>query len=635
MSTISKKGEKSSTAPRSCQRCNQKKIHCDKAEPCEKCVKSNSECIFPGPGRAPRRKKRPLKAELVSRLRLLECEISGNSKEGGTSAPRAASSPATSHGFSGTGLTQDICTAYSQLGQLMPKDNYVTHEALLGLENQVCSIAGCILVILSNDFVHGKIGGLNDVAGASQNDFGDPDEYSVENEDNALNNDNQFIFGYSSMAQSLEELHPSVAHSQILWATFEKNVAPMVMIFHMPTLLKNIYKTATNRDHVDRPSEAIAFAVYFSAVNSMDSQTCEQELGQDYSSALQHYRFATQQALVRAGFFQLRDQTVLQAAVLFLTCLNSPKDAYFVWTMTAAVYRMAQGMGLHRDGSNFDLGLFEIEMRRRLWWAIYLLDTQSSEFHAIGPQITEDSYDTNFPLNINDEDISPESTQIQEAQTAFTEMTFCLVRIDMVVSHRRSALQSPGYEIRSNDSTKSRNDPKQVEQRLCQLEEIHNRLRERYLQFCDTSIPIQWVTATVIRLALARSWVIAHPSHGPMEDCMACTVLPSGDNQCQLFTTAIEVVDFVYLLETDPRTRRWSWLFERYPQWHSIIFVLTELCIRTQSAETDRAWVAIDKAVARWINNLCQDSAFPLKTVYYLMRRASAAHGRAWTIPTS
>lgn len=436
------------------------------------------------------------------------------------------------------------------------------------------------------------------------------------------------------MAQSLEEFHPSVAHSKILWAVFERNVAPVVMIFHKPTLLKLIYKTAANRDRVDRVSEAVAFAVYFSAINSMDSETCKQELGQDHSSALQHYRFATQQALVRAGFFQSRNQTVLQAAVLFLTCLNSPKDAYFVWTMTAAVYRMAQGMGLHRDGTNFRLSPFEIEMRRRLWWAIYLLDTQSSEFHAIGTQITENSYDTEMPLNISDEDISPNSTRSPESQTAFTEMTFSLVRIDMIVSHRRSVLQTSEHEFRSNETTENRNISKKVEQRLRQLEEIHNRLRERYLRYCDTSVPIQWVTVTIIRLALARSWVIAHPSYGQMEDSTACNVLSSGESQCQLFNTAIEVVDFAYLLETDPRTRRWSWLFERYSQWHSIIFVLTELCVRKQSAETDRAWAAIDKAVARWINSPCQDSGFPLNTVYNLMARASAAHGRAWTVPT-
>lgn len=49
-----------------------------------------------------------------------------------------------------------------------------------------------------------------------------------------------------------------------------------------------------------------------------------------------------------------------------------------------------------------------------------------------------------------------------------------------------------------------------LDNRLGQLEEIRTHLQNRYLQYYDTSIPVQWVTATVIRLALARSWLIAH-----------------------------------------------------------------------------------------------------------------------------
>lgn len=267
---------------------------------------------------------------------------------------------------------------------------------------------------------------MNELIEDSGHDAGDFEGLANGEEEERLQNGNQFLFGYSSMAISLDALYPSMAHSQILWRVFEQNVAPVVMIFHKPTLLRTTYKATANNNHVDRPSEAVAFAVYFAAVNSMDSRQCEEELGQNYSSTLQHYRFAAQQALARAGFLQSRSQMVLQAAVLYLTCLRHPQDAHFVWTMTAAVYRLAQGMGLHRDGANFGLSPFEVEMRRRLWWSIYLLDAQSSEFHAIGPQVTEDSYDTKLPLNIDDPDLSPDSTKAPEEHLGFTEMTFFL-----------------------------------------------------------------------------------------------------------------------------------------------------------------------------------------------------------------
>lgn len=77
--------------------------------------------------------------------------------------------------------------------------------------------------------------------------------------------------------------------------------------------------------------------------------------------------------------------------------------------MTALVYRLAQGLGLHQDGGKLGLGPFEMEMRRRLWWYIYLLHSQTSEHQAMSPEIYEGTYDTEFPLNVNDDDLSPEA----------------------------------------------------------------------------------------------------------------------------------------------------------------------------------------------------------------------------------
>lgn len=66
---------KSSQEPlglRSCITCRRRKVRCNKRCPCSNCIKAGIECIFPPPGRAPRKSKRPVDAELLSRLRRLE-----------------------------------------------------------------------------------------------------------------------------------------------------------------------------------------------------------------------------------------------------------------------------------------------------------------------------------------------------------------------------------------------------------------------------------------------------------------------------------------------------------------------------------------------------------------------------------
>lgn len=58
--------------PRSCTTCRKRKVRCDKKNPCASCLKTGSVCVFPGPGRAPRRSRKPQDAELMARLKRLE-----------------------------------------------------------------------------------------------------------------------------------------------------------------------------------------------------------------------------------------------------------------------------------------------------------------------------------------------------------------------------------------------------------------------------------------------------------------------------------------------------------------------------------------------------------------------------------
>jgi len=58
--------------PRSCVTCRRRKVRCNKKDPCANCVRAGIQCIFPAPGRAPRKSRKPPDAELLARLRRLE-----------------------------------------------------------------------------------------------------------------------------------------------------------------------------------------------------------------------------------------------------------------------------------------------------------------------------------------------------------------------------------------------------------------------------------------------------------------------------------------------------------------------------------------------------------------------------------
>ncbi|OOO08497.1 hypothetical protein OAory_01097930 [Aspergillus oryzae] len=229
-------------------------------------------------------------------------------------------------------------------------------------------------------------------------------------------------------------------------------------------------------------------------------------------------------------------------------------------------------------------------------WPIYPLDSQSSELHAIGTLITESCYDTKLPLNINDSDLSTESSAPPDERIEFTESTFCLIHGEMTVLYRRSFLNAHPSNSEGHPSHL-------LDNRLRQFEESRTHLQNRYFQYWDTSIPVQWGTMTT-RMPLIG-------------------ISPDDPKRDQLLLTAIGVVEVAYLLETDPQTVRWAWLFERYPQWHAVVFVLTKLCGRGQSVETERAWTVLQKAIERWTRRECQKGGITLKTVHHFLAKAA------------
>lgn len=62
---------------RSCLRCHERKVRCDRGMPCTTCIRANTPCQYPGPGRIQRRsaQKSSQKVGVGTRLDMLERAI--------------------------------------------------------------------------------------------------------------------------------------------------------------------------------------------------------------------------------------------------------------------------------------------------------------------------------------------------------------------------------------------------------------------------------------------------------------------------------------------------------------------------------------------------------------------------------
>jgi len=83
---------------------------------------------------------------------------------------------------------------------------------------------------------------------------------------------------------------------------------------------------------------------------------------------------------------------------------NSPGGS--TWLSTGSLLTMAQSMGLHRNPKMFpSLSQFQVQIRARLWTTVLELVCISSLDSALPPNISSEDFDTDIPLNFDDQDL--------------------------------------------------------------------------------------------------------------------------------------------------------------------------------------------------------------------------------------
>ncbi|KAJ5559033.1 hypothetical protein N7461_003005 [Penicillium sp. DV-2018c] len=340
---------------------------------------------------------------------------------------------------------------------------------------------------------------------------------------------------------------------------------------------------------IPRGLEALMMAVYFNVVVSLSPEECLQVLGGGKLNLLRTFKFATEQALARAGLLETDEIIVLQAFAIFLTALRIHNSARLMWTLTALLVRLAQNAGIHRDGIHFNLPPFAVEMRRRLWWCICVLDSRAREDTGYDATIPSQNADTQLPLNVNDSDLVPGMTEFPQPRVGHTDMIFSLVRYESTKVFQR--LQYMSADSTSGDYNSSASGS--LAKRTRAITDIQNRVHELYLKHLDLSDPFSWYTSTISRIVFTKMWLVTY--HPLLRKSSRVDHLQ--DRSDRLFTASTVVVEYWLRLNQEKSTRQWRWLCETYIQWYALAFLLSELCERTHGESVERAWKAVDGAL--------------------------------------
>ncbi|TVY50582.1 Bikaverin cluster transcription factor bik5 [Lachnellula cervina] len=624
---------------RSCVTCRRRKVKCDKQVPCSNCTKAGSQCVFPAPGRAPRRPRAGGKvvsereAELLKRLRRLEGvveELSGqveveavkqspasdHSSQNRDTEPAIDSGSRSAHvrvvGMDeGTGTKKEWINRAWRIGGGPPKTAFIA-----GPENTEVGIGRLVVDegksrYVSHPFwsqITDEVEEIREML-ADQDWDSDSDTPVLPSAAVTESNHQSFIMGYNSSDVDIKSLHPLPSQIPFYWQTFLENVHPLVKILHEPTMAKTIKDVQNNLDSLGKSTEALMFAIYFATITSMNGTEVKTNFGVSKGHLLNQYRFGTEQALARAGLLNTNEIVTVQAFVLFLVCVRRHDDTRFVWSMTGLAIRVAQALGLHRDGAKFGLPPFDTEMRRRLWWQVCILDIRASEDHGSDPSILDYSFDTELPISCNDEDLDPNDTEPPLRRHGVSEMTFCLIRFEICFLTRQLSYVAPG-----NAPCKAESLTLEDKEKL--IRDTANHLEETYLQYCEDAGPLYWVAATVARLITAKfSLIIYSPLTAPGKP----NTLPQ-DTRDRLFMASIEIIEYSRVLQDESTTKQWGC---------AIAYILGELCTRPNSTIVDRAWRTIDTVFKDWdAANVHGKSSMLWKPLKKLMTRAKAHRAR-------
>ncbi|KAL4892049.1 hypothetical protein BDV59DRAFT_57007 [Aspergillus ambiguus] len=276
--------------------------------------------------------------------------------------------------------------------------------------------------------------------------------------------------------------------------------------------------------------------------------------------------------------------------------------------MATVVMRLARNMDLHLDGEPYGLDTFQVEMRRRLWWHICLLDLWCSEDQGTDSEVLNIPFDTKIPLNINDGDIVQGSNLPVTDRTGITEMTFASIRYESIAAIRRMKqnLDSSPCTLNNNCQCKS----KWAEA----VQSLSQRVWSEYISHCSPIDPASRLYIGLAKTVPKISFVIHQPVFGP-----ALVDLNTLD---WIFLAAVEAVEFCRFIDSFPVTAKWNWYFRQSSsRWYLLTFLLTELCVRPPCPSVERAWIAVNSVYREWG---LMGSKSEWQTVFKLMQRAQA-----------
>ncbi|KAL2271204.1 hypothetical protein VTJ83DRAFT_575 [Remersonia thermophila] len=612
----------------SCLECRRRKLKCEKKQPCHNCKRFQRDCVYLGPNldEASQQRLTEIKEKVGSLERQLERDVAkgaranrnrnrNRSPDGDPSnnqsrrfmaddpegedqelqmTPLVALDLTYDNGSDGNG-TDDLIDLGIRIGKMR-----IT-ERIGGLNRP--RISEEIQAGLAETQAHLNTGSL--VVG-SENLLDAPDLPDfLKPGGSYLPPSSGFFFGQFDQPPSFMYLLPPSALAHPLMRRYFEAVHPIARCVHRPSL-EGAYASFWDdvRQNVEpRASiQTVVFAAWFSAAVTVDDAFCR-EHHCDKTQLVLQMKLGTEVALSKANFLRTTRFETLQGFVMYLLPLCRDEVSRGHSVLVGAAIRMAECMGLHRDGSAYGLSPLEIQVRRLVWHQLCFLDIRTCEAQGPRPAIRREDYDTLMPLNCKEADLTPQTAVWPDAAGTWTSALLSIMRFEINEMMRNIWTDRRKLELRKTTLTAM----------LTKVENFRKRMLGRYDRLLDESVPIQKYARLVMQLLIFRLHVmVLHPYHAN-----AANPLPEKLNGL-LVTSGVLIIEIAIRLETNPLFRDWTWYLGAYQQYQIALLLATEVYYRPAHREAERIWPCLD-----WVFHLDPNAPRETKILQILTEVAS------------
>jgi hypothetical protein len=203
------------------------------------------------------------------------------------------------------------------------------------------------------------------------------------------------------------------------------------------------------------------------------------------------------------------------------------------------------------------------------------------------------SGDTKAPLNVEDEDLTPDMVDLPPERNGITSITLCLIRCETMETLRKFSTASPGdvrWEVLFSPDVS-------VTKKENIISQIEDHLERKYLRYCDPSDSLHTVASIMIRSSICKMKLFAHNRRHFANS----TTQTSQRDRNIVFENATKLLEYINLMKGGHHgMEKYMWQIGTSYLWNTLLYVLIETRHRKTGPEVDRSWRLIGAVLSHY-----------------------------------